>query len=48
MKFKHLLFRIGGALCSFAFIIALSSMDTMCIASFHQPKVPENLTNIER
>lgn len=43
MKFKNLLFKVGAVLCSFAFVIAISSLDTMCLGAFHQPKVPECL-----
>lgn len=44
MKFKNILFKLSGALCSFAFLMALSSLDTMCIGTYHQPEVPESLT----
>lgn len=44
MKFRNLLFKIGTVLCSFAFVMAISSLDTMCIGSFHQPEVPASLT----
>lgn len=45
MKLKDLLFRLGTIACSFAFIMALSSLDTMCVGTFHQPKLPESLIN---
>ncbi len=43
MKIRKMLFKIGGIMCSFAFMIALHSLDTMCISTWYQPKVPMSL-----
>ena len=40
---KSILFKIGTALCSFAFFIAINSIGTMCVASAYQPQVPKSL-----
>ncbi len=43
MKFKSILCKIAGIICSFAFITAISSLDNMCIATYNQPVVPKSL-----
>ena len=44
MKWRNLIFKAGMAVCSFAFFVAVNSVDKiMCIGSFYQPKVPVSL-----
>lgn len=43
MNIKNLFFKIGSVVCSFAFMIAIQSLDQMCGGSFYQPKVPNTL-----
>ena len=42
MNIKNLFFKIGSVVCSFAFMIAIQSLDQMCGGSFYQPKETEN------
>lgn len=43
MKIKNLIFKVGSVVCSFAFWVAIQSLDQMCGGSFYQPKVPNSL-----
>lgn len=43
MKIKNLIFKVGSVVCSFAFMMAIQSLDQMCGGSFYQPKVPNTL-----
>ena len=43
MNIKNLFFKIGSVVCSFAFMIAIQSLDQMCGGPFYQPKVPNTL-----
>jgi len=43
VNIKNLFFKIGSVVCSFAFMIAIQSLDQMCGGSFYQPKVPNTL-----
>lgn len=43
MKIKNLIFKVGSVVCSFAFMMAIQSLDQMCGGSFYQPKVPNSL-----
>lgn len=40
-KIKTLLYKYAGAIAAFAVIIGISSLDSACYITFHQPKVPE-------
>ncbi len=48
MKFGNMLFKLGGVMCSFAFMMAISSLDTMCVSSFYQPEVPTSLNKFKK
>lgn len=43
MKFNRLITRLSFWVCSFAFWVAVNSIDKMCTGSFYQPKVPLSL-----
>ena len=43
MKFKNIIFKLSTVICSFAFMVAICSLDKMCIGSAYQPKVPASL-----
>ena len=45
MKLRNLALKIGMVICSFAFMVAISSLDKVCMASFYQPEVPKSLAN---
>lgn len=44
MKLRNLILKAGFFACSFAFFVAVNSVDkVMCTGSFYQPKVPASL-----
>lgn len=44
MKLKNFMLKTSLIICSFAFFVAVNSVDKiMCIGSFYQPKVPASL-----
>ena len=40
---KKILFKLSGVLCSFAFFVAISTLSSTCISTYHQPTVPKSL-----
>lgn len=43
MKFNKIFFKASTLLCSFALMIAATSIDNICMFSVYQPKVPKSL-----
>ena len=43
MQIKNLMFKVCSIVCSFAFLVAIQSLDQMCGGTYYQPKVPKSL-----
>lgn len=47
-RIKAFLIKHSGMLAAIALIISISSMDSACFMSYHQPKVPKALDAYRR
>lgn len=42
-KIKVLLYKYASAIAAFAVVIGITSLDSACYLTFHQPKVPKDM-----
>lgn len=40
-KFKEFMFKYAGVLSALALVVGISSLNSACYISYHQPKVPK-------
>lgn len=45
---RKLLYRMGGAVCTLAFLVATYAANIACIGKYHQPVVPKELESLKR
>lgn len=43
MKLNSIIQKMGFLICSFAFVVAISSVGNMCIGTGYQPKAPKSM-----